>query len=84
VGIPIWYSLKNIAHDAVLKYVFSIAKTKSEASLMLGLTPLKFGNALYKFGTLKYFDDLIIKNKRKHKENQENSNTAQEEIDFKE
>jgi hypothetical protein len=61
IGLPLWYSLKNIAADALLKYAFSIAKTKNEAALMLGLTPLYFDKALYKYGTLKYFANLILK-----------------------
>ena len=29
IGLPLWYSLKNIAADALLKYAFSIAMASS-------------------------------------------------------
>lgn len=63
IGIPIWYSLGHVARDAVLKYSFAISQTKSEAAYILGLAPLPFKKALYRYRTHEYFKNLTIKYK---------------------
>ena len=48
-GMPIWYRLKNIIQDGILRYVVSAAATKKEAARMLGLHPHVFRALIRKY-----------------------------------
>ena len=56
-GLPIWYSLKNIVQEAVIKYAVSATRTKGEAARLLGLTPLYFRDLFKKYKVDNYFED---------------------------
>ena len=56
-GIPIWYSLKNIIQDAVLKYAYSSTKSKKEGARLLGITPAEFNKLLKKYDIENYFEE---------------------------
>ena len=47
-GIPIWYSLRNITNDAVLKYAYSATKTKMEAARFLGFDKNRFNLPVFR------------------------------------
>tara|TARA_B100000809_G_C15120054_1_gene523967 strand:+ start:1586 stop:1924 length:339 start_codon:yes stop_codon:yes gene_type:complete len=55
-GIPIWYSLKNVVQDALLKFALSSTKTKREAARLLGLLPADFRHLLKKYETESFFE----------------------------
>jgi len=48
-GMPIWYRLKNIVQDGILRYIVSAAATKKEAARMLGLHPHVFRALIRKY-----------------------------------
>jgi hypothetical protein len=48
-GMPIWYRLKNIVQDGILRYVVSAAATKKEAARMIGLHPHVFRALVRKY-----------------------------------
>ena len=56
-GLPIWYSLKNITNDAVLKYAYSATSTKMEAARFLGLDKNRLNRLLKKHQTESYFEE---------------------------
>ncbi len=56
-GLPIWYSLKNITNDAVLKYAYSATSTKMEAARFLGLDKNRFNQLVKKYQIESYFEE---------------------------
>lgn len=56
-GVPLWYSLKDITRDAVLKYAYSATKTKKEAARFLGLTTQEFMMHVKKMNPESYFEE---------------------------
>ena len=55
-GIPIWYSLRSVVQDALLKFALSSTKTKREAARLLGILPADLRHLLKKYETEKYFE----------------------------
>jgi len=60
-GIPLWYSLPNIAKDAVFKYALSACQTKKETAAFLGIDMQTFHKLQKKFETEDYFADFKLK-----------------------
>jgi len=60
-GIPIWYSMKDIVNDAVLKYALSACRTKREAARFLGLKPQNLNNILKKYDVESFFEKELKK-----------------------
>lgn len=58
-GIPIWSSMVNIVHDAILKYALSATKTKREAARFLGLNETELHKRLSRFRTEDYFQEKL-------------------------
>ena len=56
-GMPIWYSLRNITNDAVLKYAYSATKTKMEAARFLGFDKNRFNQLVKKYQIDSYFEE---------------------------
>ena len=56
-GIPIWYSMKEIVQDAVLKYALSATKTKKEAARFLGITSSELRKLVRKYNIEEYFEE---------------------------
>jgi len=56
-GMPIWYSMKEIVQDAVLKYSLSACRTKKEAARLLGLDPNNFRKLIKKYETESFFEE---------------------------
>lgn len=56
-GMPVWSSLKTIVNDAVLKYAYSSAKTKSEAARFLGINLSQFNFLIRKYQVKSYFHE---------------------------
>ena len=54
-GLPIWYSLRTIVKDAVLKYTFSASRTQGEAMRFLGLKKVEMRKLLKKYNIDNYF-----------------------------
>ena len=60
-GLPIWYSLRTIVKDAVLKYAVSATRSKREAARFLGLHEQSLNILLRKHKIDKYFEEDIDK-----------------------
>ena len=60
-GLPIWYSLRTIVKDAVLKYTMSATRSKREAARFLGLHEQSLNILLRKHKVDKYFEEDIDK-----------------------
>ena len=60
-GLPIWYSLRTIVKDAVLKYAVSATRSKREAARFLGLHEQSLNILLRKHKVDKYFEEDIDK-----------------------
>jgi hypothetical protein len=60
-GLPIWYSLRTIVKDAVLKYAVSATRSKREAARFLGLHEQGFNNLLRKHQVDNYFEEEVDK-----------------------
>ena len=60
-GLPIWYSLRTIVKDAVLKYAMSATRSKREAARFLGLHEQSLNILLRKHKVDKYFEEDIDK-----------------------
>jgi len=56
-GIPIWYSMREIAQDAVLKMALSTTRSKKEAARFLGLIPQDFRKLMKKYKTESFFEE---------------------------
>ena len=56
-GLPIWYSLRNVTNDAVLKYAYSATSTKMEAARFLGLDKNRFNQLVKKYQIESYFEE---------------------------
>jgi hypothetical protein len=56
-GLPIWYSLKSIVQDAVLKYALSATRSKREAARFLGIQENNFNVLLRKYNIESYFEE---------------------------
>ena len=56
-GLPIWFSLKNITNDAVLKYAYSATSTKMEAARFLGLDKNRFNRLIKSYKIDSYFEE---------------------------
>ena len=54
-GINIWSSLPDIVRHAVLKYIYSAARTKGEGAAFLGLDLSSFKKLLKKYNVTNYF-----------------------------
>jgi len=55
-GLPIWYSMKEIVQDAVLKYALSACRTKQEAARFLGISPRELRKLIRKYIVEDYFE----------------------------
>ena len=60
-GLPLWHALQNICQDAVLRYVISGARSKSEAARMLGVDKFRLKKLYKKFDLHNYFGDISAK-----------------------
>ena len=60
-GLPIWYSLRTIVKDAVLKYAVSATRSKREAARFLGLHEQSLNILLRKHKVDSYFEEDIDK-----------------------
>lgn len=60
-GLPIWYSLRTIVKDAVLKYALSATRSKREGARFLGLNEQSFNLMLKKHQIDNYFEEKIDK-----------------------
>jgi len=60
-GLPIWYSLRTIVKDAVLKYTMSATRSKREAARFLGLHEQSLNILLRKHKVDKYFEEEVDK-----------------------
>ena len=60
-GLPIWYSLRTIVKDAVLKYAMSATRSKREAARFLGLHENNFNLLLRKHKIDSYFLEEVDK-----------------------
>ena len=60
-GLPIWYSLRTIVKDAVLKYTMSATRSKREAARFLGLHEQSLNILLRKHKVDSYFEETIDK-----------------------
>jgi len=56
-GIPLWFSLKSITQDAMLKYALSATRAKKEAARLLGLSANDFRKLLKKYDIENYFEE---------------------------
>jgi len=56
-GLPIWYSMKEIVQDAVLKYALSACRTKQEAARFLGINTSNFRALVKKYKTESFFEE---------------------------
>ena len=56
-GLPIWYSLRTIVKDAVLKYALSACRTKQEAARFLGINTSNFRALVKKYKTESFFEE---------------------------
>jgi uncharacterized membrane-anchored protein len=63
-GLPIWYSLRTIVKDAVLKYALSATRSKREAARFLGLREISFNHLIKKFKTDNYFEEELDKEQK--------------------
>jgi len=54
-GLSLWKSLPNIVQDAVLKYVYSAARTKGEMASFLGIDVSTLKKLLKKYKVDNYF-----------------------------
>ena len=55
-GLNLWQHLPELVKDAVLKYVYSAARTKGEMAAFLGLDRPTLKKLLKKHNTPSYFD----------------------------
>ena len=60
-GLPVWYSLRIIVKDAVLKYAVSATRSKREAARFLGLHEQSLNILLRKHKVDKYFEEEVDK-----------------------
>jgi len=60
-GLPIWYSLRTIVKDAVLKYAVSATRSKREAARFLGLHEQSLNILLRKHKVDSYFEEEVDK-----------------------
>ena len=58
-GIPLWSSMVNIVHDALLKYALSATKTKKETARFLGINETELYKKLTRFQTEDYFKEEL-------------------------
>tara|TARA_R110000824_G_scaffold5670_2_gene26018 strand:+ start:4119 stop:4376 length:258 start_codon:yes stop_codon:yes gene_type:complete len=54
-GLNIWKSIPSITKEAVLKYVYSAARTKGEAASFLGISKSDLRKHLKKFNISNFF-----------------------------
>jgi len=64
-GLPIWYSLRTIVKDAVLKYAVSATRSKREAARFLGLQENNFKLLLRKHKIDHYFEERVDKESKR-------------------
>jgi len=55
-GLNLWQTLPNIVKDAVLKYVYSAARTKGEMAAFLGIDRSSLKKLLKRHNTSSYFN----------------------------
>ena len=58
-GIPIWYSLKTITQDAILKFALSATKSKKEAARFLGISPQELRELIKKYNIENFFENSL-------------------------
>ena len=56
-GFPVWKSLNRIVRDAVLKYVISASRSRTEAARVLGIDRIKLHKLYKKFDLYSYFEE---------------------------
>ena len=56
-GLPIWYSMRELTQDAVLKYALSACRTKKEAARFLGVDPNNFRKIVKKYDIDSFFEE---------------------------
>jgi len=56
-GLPLWGALTNITRDAVLKYVISASRSRTEAARVLGIDRIKLHKLYKKFDLYSYFEE---------------------------
>lgn len=56
-GLPIWYSIRDIVNDAVLKFALSTCRTKAEAARFLGINAQNFHKLVKKYNTENFFEE---------------------------
>jgi hypothetical protein len=56
-GLPLWGALTNITRDAVLKYVISASRSRTEAARVLGIDRIKLHKLYKKFDLYAYFEE---------------------------
>lgn len=55
-GMPLWYSLRDITRDALLKFAISATRTKAEAASFLGISIITLNDYLKKYEVKQYFE----------------------------
>jgi len=60
-GLPIWYSLRTIVKDAILKYALSATRSKREAARFLGIQENSFKLLIRSHQIDSYFEEKIDK-----------------------
>lgn len=63
---PLWYSLKDIVQDAIIKYYWSVAEFHKEAWGIMGITKKKYVELMNKYQPESYFKgEVLEKNEQK-------------------
>jgi len=57
-NIPIWKSISEIVKEAIIKYIFSVAKGKNQVVNFLGVNENYYKKILYKYNIVNYFPSL--------------------------
>jgi len=60
-GLPIWYSLRTIVKDAILKYALSATRSKREAGRFLGINERQFSLLIRSHQIDNYFEEKVDK-----------------------
>ena len=56
-GIPLWRSIKDMSHEAVLKTAVSICRSKTEAAAFLGMDYTDFRKLVKKYRVESFFHE---------------------------
>ena len=60
-GLPIWYSLRTIVKDAILKYALSATRSKREAGRFLVINERQFSLLIRSHQIDNYFEEKVDK-----------------------